>query len=145
MPFSAERTTGIKALIRSRLEQQRISEWERSFLSNMDAKFAKDGTRTNLSKTQHAKLHSILRLTPEQVKARTGANRQPELARGSSRPERKQNPIKTTKRALNAPRRAMRRAQHQLVLPLVIIGAVFALIGVWQSPDRNSTTYPRSC
>lgn len=138
MPFSAERTTEIKLLIRSRLERQDVNDWERPFLSNMDAKFAKYGTRTSLSKAQYAKLHKILGLERVINKAPARVHAPSNQKGRGSRSASPQNPIKATKRAINAPRRAVRRAERQLFFPLVVIVAAIALLGSIFSSSGNN-------
>jgi endonuclease YncB( thermonuclease family) len=64
--------------------------------------------------------------------------------RRSSRPAQTQNPIAAARRALNAPRRALRRAERQLVLPLVIVVGVIALIGSLSGPNGSSPTASRT-
>lgn len=138
MPFSTDRTTEIRTLIRSQLERQDLNEWEQSFLTNMDARFAKYGTRTSLSKAQYAKLHKILGLEQETSKAPARAHASPKPVRSSSPPIQPQNPMKATRRALNAPRRTVRRAERQLVFPLIAIVAFIAFIGSLFAPGGNS-------
>lgn len=144
MPFSAERTAEIQSRIRSRLERQNVNDWERSFLSNMDAKFAKDGTRARLSKPQYAKLHKILGLERETKAADTFPNAPSKLVRGSSRAAQTQNPIKAVRRAVKAPRRAVRRVERQLVVPLLVVVGVVALIGSLSAPNGKPHT-KRGC
>lgn len=144
MPFTSERTTQIQALIRSRLEQNNVNDWERSFLSNMDAKFAKDGTRTSLSKAQYAKLHKILGLERETTTKHSRKNTPTKPVTHCSRPVTTQNPITATRRALNAPRRAVRRAERQLIVPAIIVIAIIALIGALSDPGGNSNTSSRT-
>lgn len=139
MPFSEERTAEIQIRIRSRLDQHNVNDWERSFLSNMDNMFAKDGTRTRLSKAQYAKLHKILGLERETKEISTRAPAPPKPVRRSARPVQTQNPIRATRRALNAPRRAVRRVQRQLTIPIVVVVALFALIGSLTNQGGNTS------
>lgn len=140
MPFSPERTTEIQSRIRAKLEGQDVNDWERSFLTNMEAKFAKDGTRTSLSKAQFAKLHKILGL--EQGTSPAPSRPAPQPPR--PQPKRTQNPIKTARRVVNAPRRAVKRAERQLVLPLLVVVGVVALIGSLSAPTGGNPTSTRS-
>lgn len=144
MPFSAERTTEIQSRIRSRLERQNVNDWERSFLSNMDAKFTKDGTRTSLSEAQYAKLHKILGLERDAKTAVSFPNTRSKRVHGSSRAVQTQNPIKAVRRAVSAPRRAVRRVERQLVFPPLFVVGVVALIGSLSAPNENSPASRRT-
>ncbi|MCY4335952.1 MAG: SH3 domain-containing protein [Litoreibacter sp.] len=139
MPFSEERTAEIQTRIRSRLEKQNVNVWERSFLTNIGLKFAKDGTRTRLSKAQYAKLHKILGLERETKELPIRAPTPTKSVRRSSRSVQNQNPIKATRRALNAPRRAVRRVQRQLTMPIIIVVALFTLIGSLTNQGGNTS------
>lgn len=146
MPFTSERTTQIRDQIRSRLEQNNLNDWERSFLSNIDAKFVKDGTRTSLSKAQYAKLHKVLGLEQDSTTKLPQENTSSKRVTPSSQPVRTQNPIATTRRLLNRPKRAVRRAERQLIIPAIVVIALIALIGALSGPSGNSnasskTTY----
>lgn len=143
MPFTSERTTQIRALIRSRLEQNNVNDWERSFLSNMEAKFAKDGTRTSLSKAQYSKLHKVLGLKRETTTKLSSKNPPTKRSAPSSRPVKAQNPITAARRTLNAPRRALRRAERHLIVPTIIVIAVIALIGALSGPSDNRNPFSR--
>lgn len=139
MPFSTDRTTEIMSLIRSRLEQQDVNDWERSFLSNMETRFARYGTRTSLSKAQYAQLHKILGLEQKTTKARARTHAPSNQKGRSHQSEKPQNPIKATRRALNAPRRAVRRIERQLLLPLLAIVAAISFLGsIIESSGTNS-------
>lgn len=144
MPFTSERTTQIQALIRSRLEQNNVNDWERSFLSNMEAKFVKDGIRTSLSKAQYGKLHKLLGLKPETTTKLSHDNTPTKRSTLRSRPVKTQNPITATRRALNAPRRAVRRAERRLIIPAIIVFAIIALIGALSGYGGNSNTSSRT-
>ena len=144
MPFSADRTAEIQSRIRSRLERKNVNDWERSFLSNMDAKFAKDGTRTNLSKAQYAKLHKILGLERELNAADPRPNTPSKPVRRSSRPVQPQSQIKAARRIVNAPKRTVRRMERQLVLPLLVVVGVVALIGSLFATNANSPASRRT-
>lgn len=144
MPFSPERTTEIQSRIRSKLDGQDLNDWERGFLINMEAKFAKDGARTRLSKAQFAKLYKILGLERETSPAPLRTAPQPRLLRPKPQPKRTQNPIRAARRAVNAPRRAVRRAERQLLLPLLIVVGVIALIGSLSAPSSGNPTSTRT-
>jgi len=94
-----------------------------SFLTNMAARFQKYGTNTRLSKAQYASLHKVLKLErepPSQSTAQTNdsASRPaPKRRPASYKP--KARPLSVT-RAITAPRRAVRRAQRKIMVPLVI-------------------------
>lgn len=128
MPFTLKRTIEIQTLIRSRLEQNTVTDWERSFLSNMDAEFAKHGPRTSLSKAQYAKLHKILGIERETPTTRATHHLRPVP----------QNPITAARRAIYAPKRAMRRAERRLLGPAFIGVALIAFIGALSGPIGNT-------
>ena len=144
MPFTLEDTIKIQTLIRSRLEQNNVNDWERSFLSNMDAMFAKDGTRTSLSKAQYAKLHKVLRIESESTAKPSRNKTLTKRVARSPRPNQTQNPITAARRALNTPRRAVRRVERQLVVPALIVIAILAAIGALSDLSSNSNASSRA-
>lgn len=142
MPFTPERTIQIQTLIRSRLEQNRVNDWERSFLSNMEAKFEKDGTRTSLSKAQYAKLHKILGLEKETTAVFSPKNPRKKRPDFRTRPVKRQNMVAAVNRKLNAPRRAVRRAKQHFFVPALVVVALVTLIGALSGPsDRRNASF----
>ncbi|WP_108814369.1 SH3 domain-containing protein [Loktanella sp. Alg231-35] len=159
MPFSLERTKQIEAEIQNLLTSNRLNDWERSFLGNMQSRFAKTGPKTRLSNPQYKKLHQLLGLGPEN----TGKNTEAGAAKGSSRnlasgrarhardntklraPRRSGNWRKSSSPmyVLNAPRRAIRRAERKLFWPVVFVLGVMGLLGsAFDTGPSNSPTRP---
>ena len=144
MPFSPDCTNEIQSRIDARLQSGQANDWEVSFLTNMAARFQKYGTNTRLSKAQYASLHKVLKLErepPSQSTAQTNDS--------ASRPAPKRRPASykpnarpmSVTRAITAPRRAVRRAQRQIMVPLVIAVAFFAVIGsLFNSTSSRSTS-----
>ena len=132
MPFSPERTKEIQSRIDARLQSGRASEWEMSFLTNMAERFQRYGTKTHLSKAQYASLHKILKLEREQPDRTpsTNSNRPvtPAPKRSSKPYQARPRPVSVT-RAITAPRRAVRRAQRKIMVPLIVIVAFIAVVG----------------
>lgn len=64
--MNAEQHQALMSGIAAALASTRITAWQRNFLTDMQAKFARYGTRTRLSDKQQKVLHDILgRLLPE--------------------------------------------------------------------------------
>jgi endonuclease YncB( thermonuclease family) len=145
MPFSPERTELIKARIAERLASGQSNEWEEAFLKDMIVRFNRCGTKTRLSDAQFKALHRVLKL------GREGRNTapKPQTDRGGKattprapRPYRSKAPPMSIARAVTAPRRAVRRAQRQVMLPIVLALGLFALVGsFFDSAPSGSTAY----
>lgn len=146
MPFSPERTELIKARIAERLASDQSNEWEKSFLKDMTVRFNRYGTKTRLSDAQFKALHRILKLgsegqttVPKPQTYRSGTTKAPR----AQRPYRSKAPTVSLTRAVTAPRRAVRRAQRQVMLPIVLVMFFFALIvGLFDSTPSGSPAYP---
>lgn len=148
MPFSPERTKEIQSRIDARLRSGQANDWEVSFLTNMAERFQRYGTETRLSKAQYASLHKVLKLEREKpAQTRSSADdrtSQPALKRSTGTVQARSRPVSVT-RAINAPRRAVRKAQRQIMLPLVIAVGFFALVGsLFESSNTRSTPYSPS-
>ena len=144
MPFSPDRTREIQSRIDARLQSGQANDREVSFLTNMAARFQKYGTDTRLSKAQYASLHKVLKLEREpSLRAKSQSNDRASRPAPKRRPasyKPKARPMSVT-RAITAPRRAVRRAQRQIMVPLVIAVAFFALIGsLFDSTSSRSTS-----
>ena len=145
MPFSPERTELIKARIAERLASGPTNEWEMSFLNSMAQRFNRYGAKTRLSDAQFKTLHRILKLDREgpatwpkpqaadrKVRAKTPRARRPYGA--------KARPMSIA-RAVTAPRRAVRRAQRQIMLPIVLLLGVFGLGAAFFDTATGPATY----
>ncbi len=145
MPFSPERTKEFQTRINARLQSGQANDCEVSFLTNMAARFQRYGTNTRLSKAQYVSLHKVLKLEREpssqpKSQANDCAPRPTQKRRPTSYKPRSR-PMSFT-RAITAPRRAVRRAQRQIMVPLVIAVAFFALIGsLFDTTSTRSTSY----
>ncbi len=60
MPFSKDDTDRIRAALASAMASQSLTAWQRMFLGDMQVRFDKYGTRTQLSDKQYDKLKQIL-------------------------------------------------------------------------------------
>jgi len=145
MPFSPDRTKEIQSRINARLQSGQANDWEVSFLGNMAERFQKYGTNTRLSKAQYASLHKVLKLERE-PSSRTSAQANDRVPRSAPKRSTKSYPPRSrpmsVTRAITAPRRAVRRAQRQIMVPLVIAVAFVALIGsFFDSTSSQSTSY----
>lgn len=148
MPFSPEHTKEIQSRIDARLRSGQANDWEVSFLTNMAERFQRYGTETRLSKAQYASLHKVLKLEREKpAQTRSAADdgtSQPAPKRSSRAVQARPRPISVT-RAITAPRRAVRKAQSQIMVPLVIVVGFFALVGsLFESSNSRSTPYSPS-
>ena len=148
MPFPPERTKEIQSRIAARLRSGQANDWEVSFLTNMAERFRRYGTETRLSKAQYASLHKVLKLDREYpAQTRSAADygpSQPAPKRKSRAIQEKPRPISVIT-AVTAPRRAVRKAQRQIMVPLVIAVGVFALVGsLFETSNSRSTPYSPS-
>jgi endonuclease YncB( thermonuclease family) len=145
MPFSPDRTELIKVRIAERLVAGRSNEWEVSFLNNMAVRFHRYGTKTRLSDSQLKTLHRVLQLDREgqatSPKPQTDRSGRATISR-APRPFRPKAPPMSIARAVTAPRRAVRRAQRQVMLPLVLVLGFFAVVGsLFNAASSGSGTY----
>ena len=148
MPFSPERTKEIQSRIDARLRSGQANDWEMSFLTNMAERFQRYGTETRLSKAQYASLHKVLKLEREKpAQTRSSADdrtSQPAPKRSTRNVQARPRPISVT-RATTAPRRAVRKAQCQITVPLVIAVGFFALVGsLFEMSNSRSTPHSPS-
>ncbi len=143
MPFSPERTKEIQSRIDARLRSGQANDWEVSFLTNMAERFTRYGTETRLSKAQYASLHKILKLEREEpAQANSAADNSTSRTapkRSSRSVQARPRPI-SLPRVITAPRRAARKAQRQIMVPLVIAVALFALVGSLFEPSKSRST-----
>lgn len=141
MPFSPERTQLIKARIKEKLSTRSLDAWQRSFLTNMDQKFTQYGEKTRLSTAQCRKLHEILgiELTDSQSAKQPKPSRVPSKVASKSRSRRSApvNPL----RIINAPRRAIRRVERQLFVPVLIVFGLVTLLSAFfdTEPEYRAT------
>lgn len=146
MPFSPSRTKEIQSRIDAHLRSGNANDWEVSFLTNMAERFQRYGTETRLSKAQYASLHRVLNLEgeePAQRREAAGGNRPHSAPRCKPRSNRaRPRPISVT-RALTAPRRAVRRAQRQVMVPVAVAVMFFALVGSLLEPANSRSTPSR--
>ena len=148
MPFSPERTKEIQSRIDARLRSGQANDWEVSFLTNMAERFQRYGTKTRLSKAQYASLYKVLKLERENPAQKRAAaddrTSQPAPKHSTRSVQARPRPVSVT-RAINAPRRAVRKAQRQIMVPLVIAVGFFALVGsLFESSNSRSTPYSPS-
>lgn len=132
MAFSSERTELIKRRIAERLASGQSNDWEVSFLTNMAERFDRYGTKTTLSKAQFGKLHKALKLEREGPATPPKAPSSLSRGRATQRPARAYKPRArpmSVARAVTAPRRAVRRAQRQVMVPIVLALGFFAIVG----------------
>jgi endonuclease YncB( thermonuclease family) len=145
MPFSPDRTKEIQSRIDARLQSGQANDWEVSFLTNMAERFQKYGADTRLSKAQYASLHKVLKLEREpssRTSAQTNISVPRPIPKRSTKSYQPNPRPMSVARAITAPRRAVRRAQRQIMVPLVIAVAFFALIGsLSDTTSSRSTSY----
>lgn len=110
MPFSEEVFNDIQRKIRLALVSTKLSDWERSFLRDMQWKLERYGRRTSLSDKQYRQL---MKLTREYA--------EPKLKNG--------NPSRKLSVGNNAWRRNRRRLwRSSLKSAIVIVGLIFVLL-----------------
>ncbi|QIE44011.1 thermonuclease family protein (plasmid) [Rhodobacteraceae bacterium SC52] len=146
MPFSQDNTDRIKASLQAALASQALSDWQRSFLADMEARFEQYGTRTRLSDKQYAKLKQILapfdiekppskpqrtRPRPKPVAAK------PRPARPSSSRPRPPSPLRTIRKA----RRSMRNA---VWIAMVVVAVIGGLVGLFETGGLSGSDHVAS-
>lgn len=151
MPFSQDDTNRIKAALRSALESPSLNQWQRTFLTDMQARFDQYGPRTRLSDKQYAKLKEIL--APFQAKEPSGSKPPPPKPRPAKIPRPRQTPAKPrpVPRSRSRPQsplktiRKARRATRDMIWVLFAIGGLIAAVGGMfessgpSSEDRTAT------
>lgn len=140
MPFSQDKTDRIKASIQAALASPTLSEWQRGFLTDMQTRFGRYGTRTRLSDKQYAKLKQILAPFETQAPAATPAPR-PESTRSRPKPA-KARPRPARRSSLRArspsPLRTIRKARRSMRAAIWIAVAVVAVIGAFNGLFETS-------
>lgn len=149
MPFSKDETDRLKRAMQSALASISLNQWQRTFITDMQARFEKSGPRTRLSDKQYAKLKQTL--APFEA---TQSTTQSQAARPRSSPrpvgtQPKPRRQKTTprKRTLS-PLREVRKARRTMRDGLWIVMAIGVLIAVISggldpsgtSPNRTAPT-----
>jgi endonuclease YncB( thermonuclease family) len=139
MPFSTERTALIKAKLDDRLTNDSLNDWERSFLTDMSAKFDLYGERTKLTTAQYRKLHQLLEIEKKQASKTSASIAETSSVKAAYTPKRKaptksysrrKRPFRSPSpmRALYAPQRAIRRSTRAAMLPIILVLAVVGFI-----------------
>jgi len=117
--MNAEQHRALMSAIAAALASARITAWQRNFLTDMQAKFARYGTRTRLSDKQHKVLHDILgRLLPE-----PGSH-------VASHPRPRPTPIRYPRRRQNPLAREARWMTRRFLRTFAFAAALFAVIFV---------------
>jgi micrococcal nuclease len=151
MPFSQDDTDRMRAALHAALASTSLTEWQRTFLGDMQARFEKYGSRTRLSDKQFAKLKQTLApfenvtatVRPQVSSPRPRATAikamPPARPSYSSRP---QSPFKVI--------RKVRRTTRDMVWVMAVIFGVLAALGGMLdssgsiSPERMVSTTPTS-
>ena len=131
MPFSQEDTDRIRADLKSALASSKLTQWQRTFIGDMQVRFDKYGPRTRLSDKQYAKLKQVLAPfeaeTPRPRRRASTLRSKP--APVTSRPPRRSKP-RSPLRTIRKARRSMREA----IWIVAAIGGLFvAVIGGFDS------------
>ena len=151
MPFSQDDTDRMRAALHTALASTSLTEWQRTFLSDMQARFDKYGSRTRLSDKQFAKLKQTLapfENATATVRPQVSSPRQraPAVkAMPTARPSyssRPQSPFKVI-------RKVRRTARDMVWVMAAIFGVLAALGGVFDlngpsSPERLVSATPTS-
>ena len=150
MPFSKERTNLIKEKLSDRLTNASLNDWERSFLTDMAAKFDRSGGSTRLTTAQYRKLHQLLGIQKERVdKApasvpKSSQTRRPSVPKQSiprnTQPKQKRTPYRpaSPRRVLYSPQRAVRKASRAvLLIPALLVMGLLSMLGT--TFDNNSS------
>ena len=153
MPFSTERTEFIKARIQERLNSGLANQWEQSFLTNMKERFDRYGQKTRLSDAQYCKLSTFLKLGSASPKPpSTPTNRQSgeipdqHISKAQSRSgrpsanqwSRPSARFRSPFHIANSPRRAIRRLERKLFLPILVVMGLVALISFASGPPTST-------
>lgn len=120
MPFSPAQFDELRKAIRLALASTRLTDWERTFLRDMQAKFDRQGTATNLSPKQYRLLMKMTR-----------ANSQRESRRGQRQ---RVWPLRT--RTRSGFRSGNRRRDFRPTVGLVLVVFAVAFLVVFKGAER---------
>ncbi|ATI40827.1 hypothetical protein CBW24_01610 [Pacificitalea manganoxidans] len=135
MPFSAERTDLIRSRLREALAGSGLNSWERSFLASMDERFAATGAKTRLSDAQYRKLALLLNLQDQGLPSQAAPTARPRSTPAAKPVYPRRVRSFSPQRTFYAPRRAVRRWERQIMLPVFIVVAVVMIVSNLWSPD----------
>jgi len=133
MPFSQDTTDRIKTTLRRALASSSLSDWQRSFLTDMQARFDTYGPRTRLSDKQYAKLKQIL--APFETQ---GPPSQPQAARPRPKPATGQPAARSASRRrppspLKVVRKARRSLRDAVWITMAIVAVIAAVGGLFET------------
>lgn len=150
MSFSQDDTDRMRAALYTALASTSLTEWQRTFLGDMQARFDKYGSRTRLSDKQFAKLKQTLApFENATVRPQVSTSSRPRApavkAMPTARPSyssRPQSPFKVI-------RKVRRTARDMVWVMAAIFGALVALGGMYDSsgpssPERLVSAIPTS-
>lgn len=157
MPFTPEKLDQIKVGINNRLASSRLNDWERRFLSDMQAKLAKHGTNTSLTDKQYQTLMKLAYVRPHLVASNGDTSsqkpsRQVVTTRRATLLPRLPSPIRTPRILPRPPklfrrgRRGLRQVQYAIISVMVLFGLI-ASIGAGPPPTSSNapaSTYSKS-
>ena len=145
MPFSREQLDRVQAGVRRALASGRLNDWERRFLTDMQARLARDGTRTTLSDKQYRKLMQLSGGTG------SGADQRPRASVRETKPRPRPPRPRVSPMVRPRPRRRRRSVRGQLrqvvIVLVLILGGMSALLGGFEtggSPSLPVTDTPRT-
>jgi micrococcal nuclease len=149
VPFSKDDTDRIRVALASAMASQSLTAWQRTFLSDMQVRFDKYGTRTQLSDKQYDKLKQILAPfeSPQPSIRSQTPNPRPKAAPAKSQPIVRHRVRYRTPLPLRAIRRVRRTARQITWFFLAAFGLIALLSGVNgsggpTSPERMVSTMP---
>lgn len=151
MPFSQDDTDRVRAALHAALASTSLTEWQRTFLGDMQARFDKYGSRTRLSDKQFAKLKQTLapfENAPSTVRPQVSSPR-PKAATVRSMPAPRRSYSQRPQSPLRVIRKVRRTARDMVWVMVAIFGVLAALGGMFDSsgpssPERMVSATPTS-
>lgn len=131
MPFSHEKIVQMKSGIALKLSSSSISDWDRDFLLNIQAKLDRYGQRTNLTDKQYK---TLMRLVPKSSGKDNVVHISARSKPGQAKPIRRQIRSKGTYKP---------RLKKKLRGYLILVVAGLALTGILAN-ERSSSGWPSS-
>lgn len=138
MPFSRDDTDRIITSLHAALASSSLSQWRRTFLSDMLARFETYGTRTRLSDKQYAKLKQTLAPFETVAPAPHSRRASPRVRSTRSAPRQKHRPPARPQSPMRMVRQARRSLRKAVWTVAVIFGLFAGLASIFDAPGPAS-------
>ena len=137
MPLSINQLSNLKCAIASALAANELDSWQTKFVTDMQTRILRHGTKADFTETQRIKLYQILKPYWSQTS-------ESKPAQSQSRPYRKKSTPRP-RRAYVSPRRSIGRLKRDVrkgAFIVMIVGFVlFAFLNMVSGPSNNNVTH----